>query len=99
MLAKSLWIVAALVAAPALAAERGPDVAPVTNPLYQQECVSCHMPYQPGLLPARSWEKLMANLADHFGDNAELAPEDQKAITAFLTAHAADQSGAKRSRK
>lgn len=99
MQVKSLLIVAALAAAPALADGRGPDVAPVTNPLYQQECASCHMPYQPGLLPARSWEKLMASLADHFGDNAELAPEDQKAITAFLTTHAADRSRAKRSRK
>lgn len=78
---------------------RGPDVAPVTNALYQQECASCHMAYQPGLLPARSWQRLMGNLADHFGDNAELAAEDQTAITAFLVTHAADRASDKRARK
>lgn len=50
------------------------------------------MAYQPGLLPARSWEKVMANLADHFGDNAEIVREDRNAIAAFLTAHAADRA-------
>lgn len=66
------------------------DVAPVDNPLYKKECGSCHFAYQPGFLPARSWEKMMGNLANHFGDNAELDPEDQKAITDYLLANAAD---------
>jgi hypothetical protein len=79
--------------------DRGPDVAPITTKLYQQECASCHMAYQPGLLPARSWDKVMAHLSDHFGDNAELAAEDQKAITSFLTAYAADRAREKRARK
>ncbi|MDH5218993.1 MAG: diheme cytochrome c, partial [Gammaproteobacteria bacterium] len=48
------------------------DVAVVTDSLYKEECSACHMAYQPGLLPARSWEKMMDNLADHFGENAEL---------------------------
>ena len=50
--------------------ERTRDVAAVENPLYQEECGSCHMAYPPGLLPGRSWEKLMTGLADHFGENA-----------------------------
>lgn len=96
-----LFLAVAAAVAPSLFADsdRGPDVAPITNALYRQECASCHMAYPPGLLPARSWAKLMANLADHFGDNAELAPEDQKAITTFLTAHAADRATEKRARK
>lgn len=97
-----LILAAAAVPAPAAFADgwtRGPDVAPVTSALYQQECASCHMPYQPGLLPARSWQRVMGSLADHFGDNAELAPEDRAAITAFLTAHAADRASGKRARK
>ena len=48
------------------------------------------MPYQPGLLPARSWAALMNGLEDHFGDNAELAPEDAGAIRRYLTENAAD---------
>ncbi len=97
-----LILAASASAAPSAFADgwnRGPDVAPVTNALYQQECASCHMAYQPGLLPARSWRRLMGNLADHFGDNAELAAEDQTAITTFLETHAADDASEKRARK
>lgn len=77
----------------------GQDVAPVDNQDYAKECGSCHFPYQPGLMPARSWEKLMANLADHFGDNAELPAGEQKMLTEYLVANAADKSKFKRSVK
>lgn len=78
---------------------RGPDVAPVSLPLYQQECGSCHFAYPPGLLPARSWAQLMAGLADHFGDNAELADVDRQAIEEYLLAHAADRAPEYRAQK
>lgn len=79
--------------------KKGADVAPVTDTLYLEECGACHFPYQPGLLPAKSWETMMAGLEDHFGDNAELLPEDQQAITTFLAENAADRSGYRRSIK
>ncbi len=75
------------------------DVAPVMNQLYQNECASCHFGYQPGLLPERSWRKLMAGLEDHFGDNAELTPETTTAILNYLTENSADKSDYKRSRR
>lgn len=75
------------------------DVAPVTDALYAKECGSCHFSYPPGLLPARSWAKLMGNLADHFGDNAELPKEDAAAITGYLVKNAADRSGFQRSQR
>ncbi len=74
-------------------------VAPVENPQYLEECGGCHFPYQPGLLPARSWTKMMAGLDDHFGENAELPIEDASAIEAYLVKNAADHSDYKRSRK
>jgi diheme cytochrome c len=75
------------------------DVAPVDNQLYQNECASCHFAYQPGLLPSRSWKRLMTGLEDHFGDNAELMPEDYTVILNYLTDNSADLSDYKRSRK
>jgi Dihaem cytochrome c len=78
---------------------RGADVAPVANPLYAKECGSCHFAYQPGLLPARSWRRLMGNLADHFGESAELVAEDASVIAAYLVANAADRSDYHRSRR
>jgi len=66
------------------------------NQTYQNECASCHMAYQAGLLPAASWQKLMQPqaLADHFGDNAELDEADRQEILAFLLAHASDRGRA-----
>ncbi len=78
---------------------KAPGVAPVDNPQYLEECGSCHFAYQPGLLPARSWKKVMADLENHFGDNAELASEDAKAITDYLIKNAADHANYKRSKK
>lgn len=77
----------------------GKDVAPVNNELYKSECSACHMAYQPGFLPARSWEKMINNLADHFGENAELGENDRKAIMDYAMQNAADFSNFKRSKK
>lgn len=73
------------------------DVAPTANPQYRSLCGECHMAYQPGLLPAASWQRVMDGLADHFGDDAELAPADAAAIRAHLTANAADRAAGQRS--
>lgn len=67
-------------------------VDPVTDPKVLKECGSCHMAFQPGWLPARSWEKMMSNLKDHFGDNATLNEADVKGITKYLTDNALDDS-------
>ncbi|MRI83670.1 MAG: cytochrome C [Nitratiruptor sp.] len=64
--------------------------SPKEPTLYQKECGSCHFAYQPQLLPKRSWQKMMANLEDHFGTDATLDPEDNQTIAAYLYAKAAD---------
>ncbi len=74
------------------------DVAPVTDVAYGEECADCHMAYQPGFLPARSWQKMMGSLDDHFGENAELESDVQQRLTQYLTENAADNSNYKRSR-
>lgn len=78
---------------------KNPGVAPVNNTNYAEECGACHFAYQPGLLPARSWKKIMANLEDHFDENAELEAKEQKVLTAYLTKNAAEFSDYKRSIK
>jgi hypothetical protein len=79
--------------------KKSPGVAPVDNQTYNDECGGCHFPYQPGLLPARSWEKLMSSLDEHFGENAELDAETLKALTQYAVTNAADHSRFKRSVK
>jgi len=84
-----------------LSVERKNEVAPVKNEVYEEECGSCHYPYQPGLLPSGSWQKLLAAdaLEDHFGDNAELDNDLRTELLSFLEQNAADKSYFKRSRK
>jgi len=73
------------------------DVAPVLSAPYQEECGGCHFAYQPGLLPAASWQRIMDGLADHFGENAELDQETAVQLRAYLIANAADRVGTGRS--
>jgi len=57
-------------------------------PNYQHECGACHLAYPPGLLPAASWQRLMANLPRHFGTDASLDAATGPAIANWLTANA-----------
>ncbi len=80
--------IAAALAAPAGADERYP---PVTDPLTKKECGECHMAFQPAFLPARSWDRIMKTLSDHFGEDASLPADKAEAIRKYLTANAADK--------
>lgn len=66
---------------------------PVADKTVAEECGSCHLAYPPALLPARSWQKIMAGLENHFGDDASVTPEVARHIEAYLTANAADRGG------
>ena len=75
-------------------------VAPVHNEAYRAECGSCHFAYQPGLLPERSWRKLMGGLEDHFGSDASLDAADREMLLAYLVKNSAEKSTRyKRSKK
>ncbi|MBT3307675.1 MAG: cytochrome C [Alphaproteobacteria bacterium] len=66
---------------------------PVQDEIVKSECSECHMAFPPGMLPARSWQKIVAGLEDHFGENASLAPVTTRHITEYLVANAADAGG------
>lgn len=65
------------------------NIDPAVSELYVTECGGCHFPYQPGLLPAGSWGKIMSGLDQHFGENAELDSSDQKTLRNYLLGNAA----------
>lgn len=69
----------------------------VSNTQWKTECGSCHMLYHPGLLPERSWNKMMAGLDKHFGENASLDTATRDEINRFLTLNSADKQGNRRS--
>lgn len=69
------------------------DVPPVTDPIVLEECGGCHMAFQPGLLPARSWILLMSDLGDHFGEDATVQPDRAETITTWMVARARRDRG------
>jgi hypothetical protein len=72
------------------AAEDGKHGAPVPLlPRYQTECAACHVAYLPSMLPAASWQRLMADLPNHFGTDASLDPAALKELSSWLGANAA----------
>jgi hypothetical protein len=74
-------------------------LTPVNNEIFKQECGACHFAYQPGLLPAVSWQKILSNLPSHFGEEVTLEQEQKNIISAYLQENAAENSSAKRARK
>lgn len=68
------------------------DDAPSTRvpllPTYRQECAACHLAYPPGLLPAASWRRLMADLPRHFGTDASVDAATLQQLSGWLEANA-----------
>ena len=67
--------------------------APVTDPVVREECGSCHMAFAPSMLPASSWKRMMADLGNHFGDDASVDAQTAARISRYLVANAADTGG------
>lgn len=63
----------------------------VTDATWEARCGTCHILYHPGLLPERSWRRVMDTQKSHFGPNLGLDAPTVRAITDFLVAHAADR--------
>lgn len=55
---------------------------------YTQECAACHTAYPPGVLPARSWQRIMSGLEQHYGTDASLDPATVKQLGDWLQAYA-----------
>ena len=66
---------------------------PVVDPVVKEECGSCHLAFPASMLPTSSWKRMMAELDNHFGDNAVVDPEIAQKITAYLVANAGDAAG------
>lgn len=63
---------------------KGPSVSAVKFQQYNEICGSCHFPYQPGLLPAVSWEKIMSDVDNHYGKKLKLSSVELNTMTRYL---------------
>jgi mono/diheme cytochrome c family protein len=55
---------------------------------YTAECAACHTAYAPGLLPARSWQRIMTGLDKHYGTDASLDDATVRQLSTWLQTHA-----------
>ncbi len=69
----------------------------VTNETYRANCGGCHFAYQPGLLPARSWQAIIEG--GHPGGVLSLDKKTKAEIRNYLTQNSAERTRSKRSRK
>lgn len=60
------------------------------NAQWREECGSCHAVFYPSLLPARSWQKMMAEQDKHFGSDLGLDAATTQSVLKFLVDNAAD---------
>lgn len=57
-------------------------------PAFQAECASCHLAFPPQLMTAGDWQRVMAALDKHYGDNASLDDKTRRSIEDFLVRYA-----------
>jgi mono/diheme cytochrome c family protein len=57
-------------------------------PSYTAECAACHTAYPPGMLPAKSWQRIMKGLDRHYGSDASLDAKTVVEIGQWLQTHA-----------
>jgi hypothetical protein len=65
-------------------AESGNNPTVPNNPIYKEECGSCHVLYLPRLLTGDNWGRIMDDLDHHFGMNASVGAQENKNIRDFL---------------
>ncbi len=84
-------LLGAALSAPAQA-QTGAEQRPLTiqDEIVASECGDCHMAFSPGRLSMAGWKKIMANLSDHFGEDASLDAKTTQHIEAYMVSKAFD---------
>ena len=64
------------------------DVPYRSDDVYTNECGACHLDYTPGLAPQATWNKILAGLEDHFGEDATVDEATLTHLHTYLAAEA-----------
>lgn len=65
---------------------------PVMDAQTRGYCGSCHMAFQPSMLPAASWRRMMKELDNHFKEKVEIKPAATRHINDYLVINAGDSA-------
>jgi len=60
------------------------------NALWREACGECHLAYHPTLLPARSWQRMLAEQHEHFEEDLDLDEETLVELHRFSANNAAE---------
>ncbi len=63
---------------------RNSGISEVKFKQYDELCGSCHFSYQPGLLPGNSWEKIMSDINNHFGQTLHMTDVEIRTMRRYL---------------
>lgn len=91
-----LALAALMIGATAAQAETFPVIK---NETVLRECSDCHMVFPPETLPRASWEAIINDLDNHYGENAALPADTVKEILDFHVRNASDVSNVRAARK
>ena len=67
---------------------QGPHL--VMNNPWAEACSECHLAFHPSLLPLRSWQQILKQQADHFGDDLALDGDTVNELLAYAQKNSAD---------
>jgi hypothetical protein len=52
---------------------------------WRKECSGCHLAYSPALLPQRSWERMLREQENHFGEDLSLSGANSRELLAIAS--------------
>jgi hypothetical protein len=65
---------------------------PVSNSTYKTTCGGCHLAYPPKLLPSASWQGIVSQMENHFGEQVPINPQTKEIISRYLMDNGANRS-------
>jgi hypothetical protein len=94
-----ILIISAVLVAITTTGTRAETFPVIANQTVLTECGDCHMAFPPQTLPKALWKKIMADLPNHFGEDASLEPALVAEILAYHVKNASDVSNVRASQK
>ncbi len=71
----------------------------IKNQTVLKECGDCHMAFPPQTLPKAVWKNILANLSNHFGEDASIDPSLAGEVMSYHLNNASDVSSVRAAMK
>lgn len=95
---KKIAIFAAAVALAGTQAQ-AESFTPITDATVNKACGECHMTFYPQMLPQATWQKILGDLSNHFGEDATLDAATQAYVLDYHLKDAANVQNTRAAKK